>query len=317
MVTTVSLHKTVSTPFVTYSCTMVVDKFGRHQSTVSVRRETKRQLRESVGFKITDDGHIDVENKKIRNLATPATSYDAVPLHFVHDRCVLLPEEQGNSGIDMKGYRLHNVDTPLDDKDATNKVYVDDTCLRYVKSTDGDPVINARDHNIISVKAPTRDNDAANKYYVDKKVIQRDKRDNLLIGHHRIMQVDRPQYDKDVVNLEFMKNSTVSLRGDAFSANGKKITNMADGDGDTHAVSVRQLYDFKQDAKSELHRVVKILQMRIEKVMSYIYKLHAHTIRSSLDGEESELKARDNAETRNLIKQLDKMIITDDWRTLF
>ena len=76
----------------------------------------------------------------------------------------------------------------------------------------------------------------ANKYYVGKNVIQRDKRNNLLIGHHRIMQVDRPQYDKDVVNLEYMKESTVSLRGEAFSANGKKITNVTNGDGDTDAV---------------------------------------------------------------------------------
>ena len=100
----------------------------------------------------------------------------------------------------VKGYRLYNIDTPLDHKDATKKVYVDDTCLCYTKLTDGDPVIDAHDHNIISVKESTRDNDTANKYYVEKKVIQRDKRNNLVIGHQRITQVDRPQFDKDVVN---------------------------------------------------------------------------------------------------------------------
>ena len=100
---------------------MVVDKFGRHEITVSVRRETKGQLRESVGFKITDDGHTDAENEKKRNLATPPRLYDAVPLRFVQDPCLLLPEEHDNSGIDMKGYRLHNVDTTLGLKDATNK----------------------------------------------------------------------------------------------------------------------------------------------------------------------------------------------------
>ena len=59
---------------------MSIDKFGRHASTVKVRQETKRQLHETVGFKITDDGNIDVENKNIRKLAEPTESSDAVPL---------------------------------------------------------------------------------------------------------------------------------------------------------------------------------------------------------------------------------------------
>ena len=66
---------------------MVVDKFGRHQSAVSVRRETKRQLRDTVGFKITNDGHIDVENKKIRNLNEPDAAKDAVSLTYMQTHC--------------------------------------------------------------------------------------------------------------------------------------------------------------------------------------------------------------------------------------
>lgn len=51
--------------------------------------------------------------------------------------------------------------------------------------------------------------------------------------------------------------------------------------------------------------------------MTYMYKLHAHTARTSFDAEELELKARDDTDTRSLIKQIDRVIVSDDWRTLF
>ena len=68
---------------------MVVDKFGRHQSAVSVRRETKRQLRDTVGFKITND-----ENKKISNLNEPDAAKDAVFLTYMQTHCLLLDDER-------------------------------------------------------------------------------------------------------------------------------------------------------------------------------------------------------------------------------
>ena len=61
---------------------MSVDKFGRRDSTVRVRKETHRSLREDIGLGMTNDGHFDVKNKKIRNLGEPEESSDVVSLQL-------------------------------------------------------------------------------------------------------------------------------------------------------------------------------------------------------------------------------------------
>lgn len=292
---------------------MSVDKFGRHENTIKVRKETKRSLHEDIGIGLTPDGHVDVENKKIRNLGNPTALYDAVPFHVLQERCLLFED----NGVDVKGCKLYNVDSPIESKDAVNKEYVKNMCLCYEKSTEDDLIVDARNHKIIGVKTPTLAKDVANKYYVDQKSIQRDENNNLMVGNYRITQVDRPIYKTDAVNLDFMRNNVIFLQGDSFSAKGKNITNLADGTIDVDAVNMRQMYDLKRDGKSELYKIVKILQSRIDKVMTYMYKLHAHTARTSFDAEELELKARDDTDTRSLIKQIDRVIVSDDWRTLF
>lgn len=294
---------------------MSVDKFGRHVSTIKVQRETKRSLHEDIGIDLTADGDVDVENKRICNLGNPIALYDAVPLHVVQERCLLLPDE-GN-GVDVKGYKLHNVDSPIDRKDGVNKEYVKNMCLCYGKSREGDLIVDAHNHRITAVGTPVRAKDAVNKYYLDQKSIQRDEKNNLMVENYRITQLAPPVNKTDAVNLEYLRNNVISLKGNSFNANGNKITNLVDGNSDTDAVNIRQMHDFKRDGKSELHKIVKILQTRIDKIVSYIYKLHAHTARSSLDAEESELKLRDNAETIALIKQIDREIVSDDWRSLF
>lgn len=292
---------------------MSVDKFGRHSNTIKVRKETKRSLHEDIGIGLTPDGHVDVENKKICNLGNPTALDDAVPFHVVQERCLLFED----NGVNVKGCKLNNVDSPIDSKDAVNKDYVKNICVCYVKSTEDDVIIDARNHKISRVKAPTLAKDVANKYYVDQKSIQRDEYNNLMIGNYRITQVDQPVYKTDAVNLEYVRNNSIFLQGNSFNAKGKTITNLAHGISDADAVNVRQIYDFKLDEKSELHKIVKILQKRIDKIIQYIYILHTRTARTSLGVEESELKVRDDTETRNLIKELDKHIVSDDWRTLF
>lgn len=292
---------------------MSVDKFGRHENTIRVRKETKRSLHEDIGIGLTPDGHVDVENKKICNLGNPTALYDAVPFHIVQERCLLFED----NGVNVKGCKLNNVDIPIDPKDAVNKEYVKNICLCYEKSTEDDFIIDARNHKITRVKAPTLAKDVANKYYVDQKSIQRDENNNLMIGNYRITQVDQPVYKTDAVNLEYLRNNSIILQGNSFSAKGKTLTNLANGNIDADAVNMRQMHDFRLDEKSELHKIVKILQRRMDKIISYIYMLHAHTARTSFGAEESELKARDDTETRYLIKELDRHIVIDDWRTLF
>lgn len=293
---------------------MSVDKFGRHESSVRVRKQTRRSLKEDIGLTLSDDGDINVENKRIVNLGDPEAANDAVPLHYVHDRCLLLPEQSGSGAvgrINVKGNRIVNADIPIDLKDVVNRYYVDDKCLQFRKSSGGGgtdtSVIDARDFRIISLQDPIQARDAANKRYVDSKSLMKDQFGNVSMSDHRITNVQEPLMNKDVTNLEFVYNNTVSLQGVVFNANGKIISNLANGEADRDAVNFQQLTQLKLFIKSELYKIVKVFATRIDKLVIAIHKLHGTEGRRSLDFNDLE-------EVSRLIKQLDRRPELEDWR---
>lgn len=56
---------------------------------------------------------------------------DAIPLHNVHDRCLLLPVQNGGGGtVGVKGNSIVYVAAPIGDEDVTNKHYKDDKSHR-------------------------------------------------------------------------------------------------------------------------------------------------------------------------------------------
>lgn len=280
---------------------MSVDKFGRHESTVRVRKETHRSLRDDIGLRVTDDGHFDLKNKKIRNLGEPTESHDVVSLQYVQDNCILQSDN-----VNVNGSKLINVGSPVELTDAANKSYVDDKCLQY---TDTD-IIDAKHHRIIMLKDPLTARDAVTKRYVDATSLKRDKQGNVLFDDRRLTQVQAPRKNKDAVNLEFLYYNTISLQGDIFNANGRKITNTLDGVADADTVTVRQLYALKQYTKSELFKAVKICRSRIDKLLTVVYKLHDDATRRSVHSDDSE-------EVIRLIDDLDSYTETEDWRSVY
>lgn len=63
---------------------MTVDKFGHHYNqknqSIAVRENVSRLL----GVNIDEDNNLNVQNKKIRNVASPAEGADAVNQAYVH-----------------------------------------------------------------------------------------------------------------------------------------------------------------------------------------------------------------------------------------
>lgn len=57
---------------------MSIDIFGRQSETKSSK--TGRRGPPGSGFKITDDGQFDIDNKRLCNIADPENSSDAIPL---------------------------------------------------------------------------------------------------------------------------------------------------------------------------------------------------------------------------------------------
>lgn len=288
---------------------MTVDKFGRNQSTVSVRRETKRQLREGIGFKITDDGHIDAENKKIRNFEEPVAAKDAVSLGYMENLCLLIDDEL--KSVDVKGCKLRNVERPVDVNDVVNTFYVDDKCVQYSSEKRGD-VIDVRNKWVIHVRNPEEANDAANKGYVDSKTIER-AAESWLFGNRWLSQVRSPIFFNDAVNLKYMLDNTVGLReNNVFSGAGKRISDVADGSADNDVTNVRQMNDLKRYTKSEMHKVVSLFKYHVDRLYTGMNKLATSRPRSSED-----VWTLDPNEITALINKYDKDTDVKDWRSVY
>lgn len=261
---------------------MSVDKFGRHQSAVKVRRVAKRFLQKDIGFKVTDDGYVDMNNKPIRNLGEPTGVSDAVPLNYMQDHCLI---SSSADSVDVRNKRLVNVSKPIALTDAVNKIYVDYKFLQYAKSgnKNNDVVIDARDHH-----------------------------GNLSVSNRRLTEVAAPLFDDDAVTLRFLQQNTVFKVGEIFNVSGRKLVNVADSTNDTEAVNLRQLNSVKRYMQKELHKAITILHIRIEEIVAALYKLHGDAVRDSV-------KANISVEASSLIRRLDTTRGSEeyDWRSLF
>lgn len=277
-----------------------VDKFGRRESVVKVERETKRTVREDIGFRLNDDGHLDVENKKIRNLGEPIESDDAVSLRYVQDRCVLLESD----GVNFKKQKLTNVGTPVDAFDATNKFYVDNVCLQYgSKGKGGDEtVINAREHRITMIGEPRRMRDVVSKRYVDERIFKKDQNGNIIVGNVRLTQVEPPHMNKDAVNLEFLNENTLK-QAEYINAYTKRETD-----------------EVKRYTNIEMYTLAKVLQTRLIAVIDYLSK--TRQLQYLSDDEELWKELVDKTTEKNLIEiprkeSGEKYLEIGDWRSVF
>ena len=182
----------------------------------------------------------------------------------------------------------------------------DDTITHYEYHSHA-PYASSRYGNNDEIRIPMLQQDVFTPVSYTHLVIPWDVQSNLSVGNVRITQLAPPVNNKDAVNLEFLNEHTIaSLNGTWFNAQGKTILNVGDGGRVMGAVNLRQLQDVRRYASSEMNKLANVFQKRWEKVVSYIYKLHAHAARSSLNAEEAELIHANNEETSKLIEELDK-----------
>ena len=63
-----------------------------------------------VGFKRTDDGDYDIQNKKLRNVASPQTNDDATTKSYVDNKALLVDGSNAMTGaLNMDNRRIENV----------------------------------------------------------------------------------------------------------------------------------------------------------------------------------------------------------------
>ena len=128
--------------------------------------------------------HMNMNNKKIINLAAPTTNNDAATKKYVDDNSSsdLSPYFKKDGSVAMTGNinannnKITNVGTPTANTDAATKKYVDDSHpdLSDYLEKDGTVAmtgnLNLSSNKIINVGEPTANTDVTTKDYVDKQV---------------------------------------------------------------------------------------------------------------------------------------------------
>ena len=169
-------------------------------------------------------GDIDINNKNIKNLPLPTDNGDAATKKYVDDNKVdgsVFLKLDGTrpmiGNLNMNNKRILNIPNPNGPKQPTPLAYTDIAYLHVDGSNKMTNNLNMDNKVIINLKTPTNAADAATKKYVDDKSTNPQdlspyfKKDgsvpmtgNLDMRGHKIINLEDPASDKDVVNKKYM-----------------------------------------------------------------------------------------------------------------
>ena len=173
----------------------------------------------------TMTGDIDMNNKKIENLAKPTVNGDAANKKYVDDSKVdgsVFLKVDGTrtmtGNLNMNNNRIYNIPNPNGPKQPTPLAYTDLAYLHVDGSNKMTNPLNMNNKKITYLQAPTSNSDAATKLYVDNKstnpqdlspYLKRNGSDpmtgNLNMSGHKIINIEDPVSDNDVVNKIYME----------------------------------------------------------------------------------------------------------------
>ena len=227
-----------------------------------------------VGFKLTDAGDYDMQNKKLRNVASPETNNDVTTKSYV-DVWVSKPlkkdgTDQMNGLLDMNYNRIENVGNGRHGTtDALTHIQFE--AFYFDLNTDSGDIeaqnpINMKNERILGVKDPILHSDASNKFYVDSSLnFKADKTElanylkkdgsialtnNLDLGNNKIVNVKEATSGTDAVNFtqlnnelhKYLHESGGDMTGD-IRMNNNSIYGIGNVENDTSAVNRKYVND--------------------------------------------------------------------------
>ena len=171
-------------------------------------------------------GDIDMNSKKIKNLPIPTVNGDAANKKYVDDSkvdgnaFVKLDGTRSMTGnLNMNNNRIYNIPNPTGPKQPTTLAYTDLAYLHVDGSNKTTNNLNMNNKKIIKLLTPTDDTDAATKKYVDNKstnpqdlspYLKKDGSDSMTgslnMSGHKIINLEDPASDNDVVNKKYMND---------------------------------------------------------------------------------------------------------------
>ena len=192
-----------------------------------------------VGFKLTDDGDYDIQNKKLRNVASPQTNNDAATKSYVDNKALLVDGSNKMLGVlNMDNRRIENVAPGRHNRaDALTHLQLEAFYVNLNTNTgniEAQNPIDMQDQRILGIKDPILHSDASNKFYVDSSL--------------------NYKADKTELASYLKRDGTVSVTGD-FDFGDNKITKVGNGSQSTDIVN-KGYIDTALAAKPNVNQVV-------------------------------------------------------------
>lgn len=273
---------------------MGVDKFGRYTSSKS------RSIRgpKGDGFKLTSDGHYDIQEKRLVNLIDPVEDGDAINKRSVLAVFNNTMRVNKDGMFNAHSKKIVNLKDPTNPNDVANKKYIDAKVpelgkeawafkrkrLSYVADPkyDGEAVTlgylknntlikssngyNANNNTIFNLGPPINDGDAICKSYFEKNTIPLSS-----TTPRQLSNIDAPTLPKDAVNLDYLNSNAIvkAVPGQPdWDARFGKIKYLSNPNGANDAVNKAYLEECIADLSyaiySELMTMKNTFNLRVE-----------------------------------------------------
>lgn len=215
---------------------MGVDKFGRH--IVSTGKGVRGPKGE--GFVVTNDGHYDIQGKRLCNVLSAKDGSDAVTLKDINnmlDPCV----KNVDGTFDFKNTIVTGIADPLNEQDAVN--------LRVLKrdsiSLTGDKHYDIQNKKLCNVLAATNEGDAVNLANVKSLISPclKEVKGVFNFKNKVVTGLEDPKNDQDAVSLRALKRRALTLTTQGFNAKNMKITNVKAPDTVSDVVTLKYFKD--------------------------------------------------------------------------
>ena len=224
-----------------------------------------------VGFKLTDDGDYDIQNKKLRNVASPETNNDVTTKSYVDNKALLVDGSNKMLGaLNMDNRRVENVAPARHGQsDAVSSLHLHNFYFD-LNTNDGkieaQNPIDMKDEKISNLAEGTDNSDAITKHQLETGLAPKaDKTElsnylkkdgsialanNLDLGDNKIVNVKEATSGTDAVNFtqlnnelyKYLHESGGDMTGD-IRMNNNSIYGIGNVENDTSAVNRKYVND--------------------------------------------------------------------------
>ena len=224
-----------------------------------------------VGFKLTDDGDYDIQNKKLRNVASPETNNDVTTKSYVDNKALLVDGSNKMLGaLNMDNRRVENIAPARHGQsDAVSSLHLNNFYFD-LNTNDGNieaqNPIDMKDQKISNLAEGTDNSDAITKHQLETGLLPKaDKTElsnhlkkdgsialtnNLDLGDNKIVNVKEATSGTDAVNFtqlnnelyKYLHRSGGDMTGD-IRMNDNRIYGIGNVENDTSAVNRKYVND--------------------------------------------------------------------------